>query len=224
VVKVGRKQVDMLRTSNELLRYDVQATDGKIGAIKDLLFDDRSWRIQSIVVDTGGFLSHHNVLIDPVRVRDLGFPDESLVLDETKSQVKASPGLETAPPVSQQLRAHDRPPGQQLGRHLRSSNEVCEYTMVAKDTKMGKVHGLFVETSTWTVRYLIVDTGEWLMGKLILLSPQAVEQIDWLSQSVKANVTSEFIRHSPAYDETAELSRDYEAFLHDYYGWPLYWE
>jgi sporulation protein YlmC with PRC-barrel domain len=214
----------MLRTSNELIRYDVQATDGKIGAVKDLLFDDKTWRIRSFVVDTGGFLSHHNVLIDPERVRSLDFPEESLVLDVTKSEVQASPGLETAPPVSQQHLAHEHLPGQQLDRHLRSSNEVCEYTMAAKDSKMGKVHGLFIETATWTIRYLIVDTGEWLMGKLVLLGPHAVEQVDWSSQSIKANVTADVIRHSPAYDETAELSRDYEAFLHDYYGWPPYWE
>jgi len=40
---------------------------------------------------------------------------------------------------------------------------------------------------------------------------------------MKASVMSDAIRHSPAYDETAELSRDYEAFLHDYYGRPPYW-
>ncbi len=62
---------DMLRTSSELIRYDAEATDGQIDSVKDLLFDDQSWKLRFIVVDTGGFLRHRKVLIDPQRVRDL---------------------------------------------------------------------------------------------------------------------------------------------------------
>ena len=67
----------MLRTSSELIRYDVKATDGSIGRVTDLLFDDQSWKVRSIVVDTGSLLSHHQVLIDPANVRQLKFPEET---------------------------------------------------------------------------------------------------------------------------------------------------
>jgi hypothetical protein len=137
--------------------------------------------------------------------------------------VNASPDAKAAPPVSQQQSGHQLQADHVHDRHLRSSNEICTYTLDAKDDRLGVVHGLMIETSTWTIRYLIVDTGEWLSGRFVLLGPQAVEGIDWSSSAVKASVTSDAIRHAPPYDETAELSRDYEAFLHDYYGWPPYW-
>lgn len=213
----------MLRTSNELIRYDVEASDGKIGATKDLLFDDEKWRVRSIVVDTGGLLSRNEVLVHPEHVRGLKFPEETLILGLSKAQVQDSQGIDMAPPVSRQHEGHEHPPGQILDRHLRSSNEVSTYRMSAKDTELGLVHGLIIETSTWTIRYLIVDTGEWLTGKHVLLVPQAIQAIEWLNHSMKANVTADAIRNCPAYDETAELTRDYEAFLHDYYGWPAYW-
>jgi uncharacterized protein YrrD len=207
----------MLRTSSELIRYGVKATDGSIGSVADLLFDDRNWKVRSIVVDTGNFLRHHEVLIDPMSVQDMKFPEETMVLGLSKRDVEAAPGIETSPPVSQQSVSALR------DIHLRSSNETCAYTIAASDAEMGKIHGFVIETSTWTIRYLIVDTGEWLMGKLVLLGPHAIRSIDWSSHTMKANVTADVIRHSPVYDETAEVSRDYEAFLHDYYGWPHYW-
>jgi uncharacterized protein YrrD len=206
----------MLRTSSELIRYDVNASDGPIGSVSDLLFDDRTWKLRAIVVDTGHYLSHHEVLVDPGNVRDLKFPDETMTLSLSKREVEASPGLETSPPVSRQK-------GGSGDCHLRSSNETCDYQISASDAEVGQIHGFVIETSTWTVRYLIVDTGDWLMGKLVLLRPDAIQSIDWSSHLMKANVTAEAIRQSPTYDETAELSRDYEAFLHDYYGWPHYW-
>ena len=207
----------MLRTSSELVRYDVEATDGCIGSLQDLLFDDQSWQIRSLVVDTGGFLRHHSVLVDPASVSDLKSPEETVVLTMSKREVENAPGLETSPPVSQQAASGTG------DTHLRSSNETCAYAIAAVDAEMGTVHGFVVETATWAIRYLIVDTGEWLMGRLVLLRPDAIETIDWPGRMMQANATADTIRHSPTYDERAELSRDYEAFLHDYYGWPHYW-
>lgn len=209
--------VAMLRTSSELVRYDIEATDGRIGSLQDLLFDDQTWKIRSIVVNTGGFLIHHEVLIDPTSVSAIKSPEETLVLSISKHEVESAPELETSPPVSRQVA------GEPHDAHLRSTNETCSYTVSAVDAEMGKVHGFVIETSTWTIRYLVVDTGEWLMGKLVLLGADAIDAIDWPGRTMRANVTADAIRHSPVYDERSELNRDYEAFLHDYYGWPHYW-
>ncbi|MFY0610863.1 MAG: hypothetical protein JXQ99_05010 [Hyphomicrobiaceae bacterium] len=175
-----------------------------------------------MVIDTGGFLIQHKVLIDPRNVCDLKFPEETLLFNLGKHEIESSPGLATSPPVSQQF-GQELSPAETVDPHLRSSNELCSYSISASDEGMGKIHGLIIETSTWTVRYLIVDTGEWLMGKLVPLRPHVIESIDWSNNAMQAGVTSDAIRHCPAYDETAEVNRDYEAFLHDYYGWPPYW-
>lgn len=207
----------MLRTSSELIRYDVEAIDGMIGRAEDLLFDDQSWKVRSIVVDTSKSLQHRRVVIDPANVSELKFPEETIALTLSKREVETAPGIELSPPVSEQ------PEGRGYDPHLRSTNETCDYTVAASDAMMGKVCGFVIELSSWTIRYLIVDTGEWLMGRLVLLGPHAIQSIDWQGRTMRAHVTADSIRHSPVYDERSELSRDYEAFLHDYYGWPHYW-
>lgn len=78
----------MLRTSSELIRYDAQATDGRIGTVKDLLFDDQSRQVRFLVIDTGGFLIQHQVLIDPRNVCDLKFPEETLLFNLGKHEIE----------------------------------------------------------------------------------------------------------------------------------------
>ena len=80
----------MLRTSSELIRYGVEATDGRVGSVKDLLFDDATWKVRSIVVDTGGFLSHHDVLVEPAHIYALKFPEETLALGLSREEIELS--------------------------------------------------------------------------------------------------------------------------------------
>ena len=214
----------MLRTSQELLRYGVEGRDGPLGSVDDFLVDDRSWAIRHIVVETGDFLSHHEVLIDPGAVDRLKFPEEMLTISMSKQAVEESPGIETSLPVSRQGEA-----GGAAGRlsesgvSLRSAKEIGTYQMHATDAVMGNVHGLIIDTSSWRVRYFVVDTGDFLDGRLVLLSPEAINKIDWPERRIYTGLSSEKVRHSPEYDGDAQLTRDYEAFLHFYYGWPHYW-
>ena len=81
-----------------------------------------------------------------------------------------------------------------------------------------------LDTDDWHVRYVIVDTGELLTAKLVLLSPKVVRSIDFDSSEILINLPIETVRNSPEFDGDADLSRQYEVFLHDYYGWQPYWD
>lgn len=62
----------MLRSTNDLEGYTIRATDGAIGKVEDFYFDDETWVIRYLVVDTGTWLSSRNVLISPISI---GTPD-----------------------------------------------------------------------------------------------------------------------------------------------------
>jgi uncharacterized protein YrrD len=47
----------MLRSANRLMGFSIAATDGELGMVDNLYFDDRQWAIRYVVVDTGGWLS-----------------------------------------------------------------------------------------------------------------------------------------------------------------------
>lgn len=50
---------------------------------------------------------------------------------------------------------------------LKSVEELRGYTVQATDGDVGSVAEFFFDDDNWTVRYLVVDTGSWLMGRKV---------------------------------------------------------
>ncbi len=94
----------MLRSIKDLLGYPIDAVDGRIGKVKDALFDDRYWRLRYIVADTGKWLQSKKTLISPDHLKspETGWIGNALPVDLTKRQVEEAPSLETDAPVSKQ--------------------------------------------------------------------------------------------------------------------------
>jgi hypothetical protein len=92
----------MLRSIEELEKYDVQATDGPIGHVRDFFFDDKSWVVRYIVVDTGGWLSNRKVLISPISIGPVESSRKRLEVLLNREQIKNSPDIDTDMPVSRQ--------------------------------------------------------------------------------------------------------------------------
>jgi hypothetical protein len=108
--------------------------------------------------------------------------------------------------------------------HLRSVKEVTRYRIAAKDGEVGHVEDFITEDETWTIRYIVVDTRNWLPGKKVLVAPTWIEAVDWRDGKVFVVLSRETIKGSPEYDPSVPVNREYEARLYDYYGRPVYWE
>jgi hypothetical protein len=93
----------MLQKASGINRYAIAATDGRLGTVSDFLFDDASWLVRWLVVDTGTWLSGRKVLLPPFV---LGHPDparQEFPVRLTMQQVRDSPAIETDRPVSRQI-------------------------------------------------------------------------------------------------------------------------
>src|SRR5262245_3142009 len=89
----------MLRSVKEIHGSHLRATDGEIGHVADVLFDDHTWRVRYLVADTGGWLPGRQVLIAPQAIAEVG---QSVAVRLSRSQVEAAPAAETDLPVSRQ--------------------------------------------------------------------------------------------------------------------------
>jgi len=113
----------------------------------------------------------------------------------------------------------------EAGPHVvRSIDEVSHYHIEAEDGGIGHVEDFIVDEEPWTIRYLAVDTRNWLPGRKVLLPIETVKSIEWADQKVFLNVEREVVKNSPKYDPFAPINREYEVRLYDYYGRPVYWE
>lgn len=107
--------------------------------------------------------------------------------------------------------------------HLRSAGEVRGYHFHATDGSIGHVEDFLLDETDWIIRYLVVDTKNWWPGKIVLLSPHWISQVDWSRAAVDVRLTRDAIKTAPAYDPTASWSRKYEERLFEHYDREPYW-
>ena len=243
----------MLRSIRDIIGYRVNAADGLIGTVKDFYFDDDSWTIRYMVLDTGHWLPGRQVLISPQSLGEPDWPKEVLPVALTRAKIEASPAVDLARPVSRQKQAQlskyfnwtpywggysgaamlwtstsvaqaEPELDDEPDEHLRSVREICHYRIHATDGEIGHVQDFIVQTDAWVLRYIVVDTRVWLPAKKVLVSPAWIEQVDWTTAEVHVDLDRETIKHGPKFDYHTPVNREYEVRMYDYYGRPTYWD
>ena len=106
---------------------------------------------------------------------------------------------------------------------LRTADELRGFTLVSGEERLAKLEDLYFDDRFWTVRYLLVDTGGWLIQRRVLVSPRAVLMVDGLSQTISTDLTKTQIEEGPSPDEHAPVDRQFEIAYNEYYGYSPYW-
>jgi uncharacterized protein YrrD len=106
---------------------------------------------------------------------------------------------------------------------IRSVSDVRGYAIHATDGDLGKLDEFYFDDDTWTIRYLVVQTGTWLSDRRVLISPISVRQADWQNQRIVVSLTQDQIQHSPDIDTDRPISRQHEVSINQFYGWEHYW-
>jgi uncharacterized protein YrrD len=105
--------------------------------------------------------------------------------------------------------------------HLRSTAAVQGYGIAASDGDIGHADDFIVDEETWKIRYVVVDTRNWLPGKKVLVSVESIEEVNWLDSMISVAAAKETIRSAPEYLESKDVTREYEALLHRHYERPV---
>jgi hypothetical protein len=98
-----------------------------------------------------------------------------------------------------------------------------KYHIHAYDGGIGHVQGFLVEERTWAIRYMIVDTSNWWLDHLVLVSPRWISAVEWTGFKVFVDLTRDAVKHAPPYHSGSQLDRDQEIGLHRHYVRPGYW-
>ena len=104
-----------------------------------------------------------------------------------------------------------------------SLKKLCGRKLAASDGNIGHVDDFYFEDQRWAVRYVVAETGTWLSGRLVLVSPYAFGPLDRCGDCLPINLTRRQIEDSPATESHKPISRQYEERYHAYYQWPPYW-
>ena len=247
----------MLHRIDKLIGMSIGASDGEIGKVNDVYFDDHQWAVRYLVIETGGWLGDRKVLISPFAIESVDTGLGIINVNLSRERIKGSPPIDTDKPVSRQHEmemfgyygypgywggpllwglssfpitptmvlpsVNDALPGHSAAPadpNLRSADEVAGYHVQAKDDLIGHLEDFLVDVESWAIRYIAVDTRNWLPGKHVLIPPRWIKRLDWAQKTVDIDITRRTLEHAPEYDPGLEFSPMHEAALDQHYQRP----
>ncbi|MGB7435982.1 MAG: PRC-barrel domain-containing protein [Candidatus Acidiferrum sp.] len=106
---------------------------------------------------------------------------------------------------------------------LNKAKTLKGYKLDSLDGEIGKVKEFYFDDQHWAIRYLVADTGGWLTGRQVLISPYALIAVRKEDQDITIDLTKKQIEGSPSLNSDKPVSRQFEEGYYGYYGWPGYW-
>jgi hypothetical protein len=97
------------------------------------------------------------------------------------------------------------------------------YKLNGLDGEVGKVKEFYFDDRHWAIRYLVADTGNWLTGRQVLISPYALVAVNKDAEHIDIDLTKKQIEDSPSLDSDKPVSKQFEEAYFGYYGYPMYW-
>ncbi len=97
------------------------------------------------------------------------------------------------------------------------------YKLDSNDGEVGNVNDFYFDDKYWTIRYLIAETGGWLTGRQVLISPYALTEVNKKLEHIYIDLTKKQIEDSPSLESDKPVSRQFEVGYFGYYGYPTYW-
>jgi hypothetical protein len=107
---------------------------------------------------------------------------------------------------------------------LQSVKQLENLVLSAEDGEIGRCKDFLIDDRAWVIRYMVVDTSQWLTGKKVLISPTSLGQPDREALNFPVYLSKEQVRTAPDLHSDAPVSRQYEIALHKFYGMPFYWD
>jgi sporulation protein YlmC with PRC-barrel domain len=180
----------MLHRGNKLKGAQVQGVDGDLGTVERVFFDDERWKVSHLVVHTAAPLDDRSVLVPPSAIQP-PWTVATLPAALSREEVNGQPQVDP-----------DQKPTDLNGDcdHVRSTDDLKGFHIQATDGEIGHVDDFLIDENNWGIRYLVVDTSNWIGGKWVAISPSVLCDIDWVNGKVEVGITRDAVKNSPRLD------------------------
>jgi len=96
-------------------------------------------------------------------------------------------------------------------------------SVIATDGEIGIVRNFLFDDISWTIHYVVVDVGNWLKRRDVVLPIAAIDPPDWAQKAFHIHLTKEQVSNSPDVDTEKPVSRQQEIAMREYFGSMAYW-
>lgn len=105
---------------------------------------------------------------------------------------------------------------------LRNARKLRGYILEGRDGDLGSIRDYYFDP-TWSIRYLVVETGRWFSSQRVLVSPEAIQKAAWELETFTFGVSKDRLEQAPVFNVLKKVSRQYEMRLRAHFGWSTYW-
>jgi len=185
----------MLHLAQKIAGATVSGTDGEIGTLEDFYFEEAGWNVRYLLVDTGSWFDGKRVLLSPSAVQG-GWGRTGVHVNLSRDDVRNSPALddEAMPEIADE--------------RLDSVKTTSGYHIRARNGEIGHVDDFLIGQDSWRIRYLLVDTSNWIGGRSVIVSSDAVERVDKEDNQIYVAADRAAIENAPELESLdAALSR-----------------
>jgi hypothetical protein len=180
----------MLHLAQKVAGAPVVGTDGDIGTLEDFYFDESGWDVRYLVVDTG---NGKKAFVSPRSVQG-GWGRSGVRVNLTRRDASNTAG------PAQAARTEDE--------HLDSVKQTAGFHIRARNGEIGHVDDFLIGEDSWRINYLLVDTSNWIGGRSVIVSSEAVERVDKADSEIHVAADRDAIANAPKLDSIeAALSR-----------------
>lgn len=196
------------------------ASDGYIGTVEDFYVDDKCWELRYLVLNTGKFPLGRKVLVPATAIDTFDPRARVVTLKQTVQEIHNGPEIDVDRPVYRQLHdlevnytswvthwipQHDLPapetnPMPTGDAHLRSLNNVCKYTVMAFDGRVGSIADMVVDSDAWHIPLVIIDTVHYLAAGQVVLPSVHFKAIRVEDREISIDLFKDDVAKAPRID------------------------
>lgn len=195
----------MLWDASAINGFSLQAKDGDLGSVSDLLFDKDRWSLRWLVVETGIWPLDRKLDLPLSAVGSPDFVTRAFKSEETINELGANSSA-------------DEHASRENDPQLMSVKSLVGYAVVATNGAIGHVENVLVDEQDLAIRFLTVHTADWWPGVKVLVAPSSITSVDADQRRVTLDLDSETVKAAPVFDATTTLDGVADAKFLTYFG------
>lgn len=207
----------MIHPTKNLIGLTIHAIDGEIGKVTDVCFDNLTYTVRYLVVETGSFLFSREILLSTESLVPSDIQTEAFMTNLTIQQIENCPLVDskkTISDVEEEIRlltyykwtnyrsalnvAVETSVYEKHTATLHTVNEITKMKVSCTDASVGNVRDVLVDDESWKINHLIVDAFK-ISGKEVLLPTSSISELKPNNSFLLLNLSSKEIADKPEY-------------------------
>ena len=216
----------MLIEASTLINCKAQNLEGNLNKIKDIYFDEDTWKINNLILDMSKWLNNNSgYLILPKDIEGIDSTNSIIFTSVTFEQMQKNSSskldlvisnkrksqkkkIQTKVAASNKVSHAQNSENKKSITNLQSTKELLGYYVKSPDEKIGWLKDLTADNESWTFKHLIISKKQFSRGRKSMIPTSSVRDINMRKRQIKIDLSLDNIHSLNEIETASEMFRD----------------